>query len=277
MQAIDCLLALSGLAKVFGDRIGCAEYFVGLWKPDMVRGLMWDAAGPSRLRRYGDSQQAGLYPTWSWASAGYEGVTWNIRNQNKAPLSQVADVQVNVVHECQPFGAIKSRSVHTVTLTGPFKRLARLYNSAWSSADAPMSELERHLSRVVESESSGDTRQRDWSPSFFGAHFAVLLMLGDKLALDLLILEAAGQDSTTTVYRRVGVFTLRRTCRAQADFPDMPDEYGKIIRRRLRRMKAYLNARFGPLQEDRDEGEFCGEVIAEIKREDWEKQTVTII
>lgn len=47
----DRLVAVSGLAKVFGDTIRCEEYFAGLWKPDMIRGLMWYTEGATLIPR----------------------------------------------------------------------------------------------------------------------------------------------------------------------------------------------------------------------------------
>ncbi len=39
----DRLVAISGLAKMFGNAIRCWEYAAGLWKPDLIRGLLWHA------------------------------------------------------------------------------------------------------------------------------------------------------------------------------------------------------------------------------------------
>ena len=37
----DRLVAISGLAQIFGNTIRSHEYVVGLWKPDLIRGLIW--------------------------------------------------------------------------------------------------------------------------------------------------------------------------------------------------------------------------------------------
>ncbi len=47
----DRFVVVSGLAKVFGDIIRCEEYFAGLWKLDMIRGLMWYTEGVTLIPR----------------------------------------------------------------------------------------------------------------------------------------------------------------------------------------------------------------------------------
>jgi hypothetical protein len=41
----DRLVAISGLAKMYGDVLGGDQYFAGLWRSDMLRGLLWHAQG----------------------------------------------------------------------------------------------------------------------------------------------------------------------------------------------------------------------------------------
>ena len=40
----DRLVAISGMAKMYGDIIGDDQYYAGLWKEDMIRGLLWRTA-----------------------------------------------------------------------------------------------------------------------------------------------------------------------------------------------------------------------------------------
>ncbi|KAK4120576.1 hypothetical protein N657DRAFT_683659 [Parathielavia appendiculata] len=97
----DRFAAGSGLAKVFGDTIRCDEYFAGLWKPDMIRGLMLYTEGPTLIpRKPLDSDN---FPTWSWASAGY-GLVKNAQEDDKLRLSRVENVQVDLIDKRQPFG-----------------------------------------------------------------------------------------------------------------------------------------------------------------------------
>lgn len=95
----------------------------------------------------------------------------------------------------------------SVSITGPLKRLPRLYNKEWISAKASMSKLERYISEIVDVESQGSVAHKYSSPP--GDHFSILLMLGDIDLLYLIVLEATGdnQDSIN-IYRRAGILKL---------------------------------------------------------------------
>jgi hypothetical protein len=259
----DRLVAVSGLAKVFGDKIRCEEYFAGLWKPDMIRGLMWYTEGAKLIpRKPLDNDN---FPTWSWASAGY-GLVKNDHEDEKKPLSRVENIQVDLVDKRQPFGPLKTGSANTITLTGPLKRLPRLYNKAWKCEDASMSELERHLSETIEMESPGKMELRYSSP--FGVHFAVLQMLQGHQSLDLLVLESTSEVQKN-VYRRVGVLTLRG-CQEQDICP--PEVLAK-----LKEMENSLAARLGPRESDRGGYKLHNKVFLELTEETWQEETVVII
>jgi hypothetical protein len=47
----DRLVAISGLAQVFSEMIPCQEYVAGLWKADLIRGLLWYTKGSQLIRR----------------------------------------------------------------------------------------------------------------------------------------------------------------------------------------------------------------------------------
>ena len=79
----DKLPALAGLASAF-EHLLCDDYYAGLWKTDMVRGLSWSRAGSEgRRRELGRFGTADYYeprsalpadvlpPSWSWASCDY--------------------------------------------------------------------------------------------------------------------------------------------------------------------------------------------------------------
>src|SRR5947209_12520197 len=188
--------------------IRCHEYLAGLWKPDLIRGLMWHTKGAKLIpRQSADRMRAvnNAFPSWSWASVGYELVKNSQKNNNNfQALSRIEDVQIDLVDQRLPFGAVKSGSV---TITGPLKKAPRLYNKEWKSVETSMLAFERHVSEIVEKESLGGVEHMYSSPP--GGHFAALQMLGDMQSLDLLMLEATGKGlNGINVYRRVGVLTL---------------------------------------------------------------------
>jgi hypothetical protein len=257
------LVVVSGLAKVIGNTIRCEEYFAGLWKPDMIRGLMWYTEGAPLIPRKHLTNDS--FPSWSWASAEFALVRID-HGDEKISLSRVENVQVDLVDKRQPFGPLKTGSANTITLTGPLKRVARLYNKAWKYEDASMSELERHLSETIEMESPGKVELRYSSPS--GVHFAVLQMLQGHQSLDLLVLESIS-EVPNNVYRRVGVLTLRGYQEQDICPPD--------ILVKLKEMENSLTARLGPRELARMEYKLHDKVFVEVTEETWQEETVVII
>jgi hypothetical protein len=66
----DRLEALTGVAKVFWEKLGC-RYLNGIWEGDLAKGLLWNVTrceafdvSSDRVRRQGKE----VAPTWSWAS-----------------------------------------------------------------------------------------------------------------------------------------------------------------------------------------------------------------
>jgi len=266
----DRLVALSGLAKVFGNTIRCDEYVAGLWRPDLIRGLMWYTEGAMLIPR--DSPQSmravnNIFPSWSWASIGFELVL----NHQTSPgrfqaLSRVDSIQIDLVDQCQPFGAVKSGRI---TLTGPLKRMSRLYNKAWQSADVSMPKLERHLSEIVEMESPEGVISRYSSPP--GGHFAAVQMLAGEHSLGLLVLEATGEVSNgVNVYRRVGILILRYS-------GGVGTTMAPTLSAVRQRAANSLSTRLGPQHKGvRIVKRIIGEVLAELNRESWGLESVII-
>lgn len=265
----DRLVAISGLAKIFGNTIRCHEYLAGLWKPDLIRGLMWHTKGAKLIpRQSADRMRAvnNAFPSWSWASVGYELVKNSQKNKNNfQALSRIEDVQIDLVDQRLPFGAVKSGSV---TITGPLKKAPRLYNKEWKSAETSMLAFERHVSEIVEKESLEGVEHMYSSPS--GGHFAALQMLGDMESLDLLMLEATGKGlNGINVYRRVGVLTLRYFPKGSVASPDLIA--------RLEEFETSRTARLGPQKKKGETHKGSNDVIMELKRGPWKIETVIIV
>lgn len=273
----DRLVALSGLAKVFGNTIQCEDddYVAGLWKPDLIRGLMWHTVDARLIpRRYSTGMLAvnKTFPSWSWACVGFEAVKFHHKddnnNSNLEHLSVVEDTHIDPCEHYQPFDAVISGSI---VLNGPVKKLPRLYNMAWKSADVSMSELERHLSEIVERESPGLVEPKYSSPP--GGHFAALQMFSDPYSLDLLVLETGEILNGITTYRRVGILKLVRPVHER-------DITQPCVQARLQQLDNNLAARIGPRRKragSPKEDEPNSKVVAELEGETWCKESVTIV
>jgi hypothetical protein len=266
----DRLVAISGLAQIFGKMIRSQEYVAGLWKPDMIRGLVWHIEGAKLIpRRSGESMRAenNTFPSWSWASVGYERVKYSQKHKTDfQTLSRIENIKIDLDNPFQPFDAISCRSV---TITGPLKKVSRLYNQGWKSAEEPMSEFERHLSEITENESFGSVDQRYSFPS--GVHFAALQMIGDGYSkIDLLVLESTGNVSNGhNEYYRVGVVTLQYFSTGDVASPG--------LRAILAKIDDSLNARLGPPKNQTRKQKASNAVVAEMRREPWNIETVVVI
>jgi hypothetical protein len=244
--------------------VRCREYVAGLWTPDLIRGLMWHTEGAQLVPRRSLENIRADFPSWSWASVGYQRI--KISQNNKTglqELSQIEVVHVELVDPLEPFGSIKNGSL---TITGPMKRFPRLYNRYLKSSGKPLSELERHISRIVEEESSASVDDMDLSP--LGGHFAVLQMLGDSHTIHLLVLEATSFKRENE-YRRVGVLTLQH-------FPRQSIASPRLITR-LEKLEKSLSARLGPQVQNGKVVNGANDVIRELRRQPWKKETVVII
>lgn len=258
----DRLIAISGLARMFGEAIKDDGYVAGLWKSDLIRGLLWDVED-SRLVLSTTAHDT--LPSWSWASAGKQLISHaNIKNDQYAAVSQIENVHVDLVDPLEPFGSVTSGKI---TITGPLKRFPRLYDERWELPEAPLSQLERHLSKLV-SESLSHEKPSYMAPS--GGHFAALQVASCGLTLHLLLLETAGGiNDGTTSYRRVGTCTFELFDEASAASPELEkllDEFPNTLAGRL-----------GPPQMPPDCRYLGDEVYKELQTQPWKKETVLLV
>ncbi|KAE8449827.1 hypothetical protein EG329_007304 [Mollisiaceae sp. DMI_Dod_QoI] len=265
----DRLMAISGLARIYGDMIRNPTYVAGLWKEDLIRGLLWHVEGATLIpKRSADNISTfhEAFPSWSWASVGYGAIKNDLKTYHSIhALSEIKDVQTNLADPRNPFGDVNSG---IVTITGPLRRLPRIYNQGWASAEVSMSKLERHISEIVEKESQGSVAHKYSSPS--GGHFSVLLMLGGAIdGRHLLVLEATGktQDGIDE-YRRVGILKLWYTDSSSQLSP-------KLIAIR-KETETSITARLSQHKTRRVRKSLNG-VFMEVRRENWVKKTVIIV
>jgi hypothetical protein len=269
----DRLVAISGLARIYGDMSRNPTYVAGLWKEDLIRGLLWHVKGTTLIpkRSAGDNSTCQEdFPSWSWVSVGAEQVVQNDLKTNDClrALSEIENIQVDLVDPRDPFGAIKSGRVASITIRGQLRRLPRLYNKEWASAEASMSELERHISEIVEKESQGSVAQKYSTPP--GGDFCVLWMLKGIDVLHLLVLEATGEASNgISIYRRGGILKLRYNDPSNIASPELIAM--------LKKADTSIPAQLGLRKKPRRTRGIPNAVFLEVEREEWVKETVTVV
>ena len=269
----DRLLAISGLARIYGDMIQNPTYVAGLWKEDLIRGLLWHLEGTMLIsKRSADDNSTchETFPSWSWASVGVEEVVQNDLKTDDClrALSKIENIQIDLVDPRDPFGAIKSGNLASITISGPLRRLPRLYNKEWASAEALMSKLERHISEIVEEESQGSVAQKYSTPP--GGHFCVLRMLKGINLLHLLVLEATGEISNgINEYRRAGILKLWYIDPSHNASPELITS--------LKKMETSITAQLGLVEKRPKAQRIPNAVFLEVVSEDWERETVMIV
>lgn len=93
----DKLPALSGLARIFSERLD-DEYLAGLWKKDLLEGLLWQGLSCRRVKPY-------RAPSWSWASM--DGIVGDSTSEKFEPVARVLDQHIELSGQ-NPFGEVKS-------------------------------------------------------------------------------------------------------------------------------------------------------------------------
>ena len=272
-QPGDRLVAISGLAKEFGNAIGEEQYFAGLWAQDMVRGLLWRVSGAKVFERAIGNQSTGSAPTapsWSWASVQSGFLIQNpwadlpgFRN-----LAKIEEVSVALLEASNPFGDVISGRIR---IHGPIFRFSKLYHEDWQSSSAPLSALERHISRIVEH----DYSQGAETLSTKGCYAALLMRQAFPSidhCIDILILQSATPttDLETSVFERLGLVTIGyvdQDMTASPSLSQLANQQQKSLRRRLnpgkgpRRVKTF----------------HCKDVFQEYQHNRWPLETVTIV
>ena len=110
----DRLPAIAGIAKRFGAAVN-DSYHAGLWRHDMICGLLWHAADSNYT---GATKSSAKAPSWSWASIN-GCVTYpylfsanpNGSRIDCSPLVDILDVSDPITCEDHPFGATSRASL----------------------------------------------------------------------------------------------------------------------------------------------------------------------
>ncbi|KAG7076122.1 HET-domain-containing protein [Colletotrichum scovillei] len=127
----DKFSALSGLARTFSSALG-DEYVAGLWKDDLVRGMLWNTVmQPSKPKAW-------RAPSWSWASSDAE-IAWDLRFS--LPLIQKCSIE-NIHIEAagsDPFGRLESAWIELRAVCVPV--VLRPVQQAESDQDTYLAEV----------------------------------------------------------------------------------------------------------------------------------------
>jgi hypothetical protein len=265
----DRLVAVSGLAKQFGSIIKDDQYVAGLWKRDLLRGLLWHVRGAKLIpSKKTDGNLVPGIPSWSWASVANELiVNDHARQDGLRSFAVIDDVLVDLVDGQNPFGAVRSGRI---TITGPVFLFSRLYNKDWRDKKMPMSAFERYVSKVVEQESREEVEER-FSSSHGG--FAALQILqrfpSDYWNLDLLLLESTNKaPSGIVAHRRLGVLTLQHTNQGA----------NSSLLQRIKASKRSLRSQLGEnLHQPSNATPPAEAAFKELAMNPWPRQTVVIV
>jgi hypothetical protein len=259
----DRLIAISGLARIISKTITDHGYVAGLWKSDLIRGLLWYAEDTMLV----PSKPAyDTLPSWSWASVGNQVIKHVMSSDDSyTAVSRIEDVQVKLVDPQNHFG---SATCGRITITGPFKRLSGMYDKRWELPQASLSKFERHLSKLVAKQSLKYVESKYMTP--FGGQFAALQMARCGNTLHLLLLEAAGEiNDGCGVYRRIGICTLAPIYKANVASP-------RLIKVSKESSNS-LAARLGPPRKPSRRRDLGSEAYKELETQPWDKETVFLV
>lgn len=274
---IDALPALAGLAREF-QRITKDVYCAGLWKKDIICGLLWDRLpiwSKDGITRWNSTKPSEyLAPSWSWA--GVLGGQANFPKwRAKDTLSSKLTVSVAQVIKVRT--VLKGPDQFDQVIGGKIILKARFYPLAGSptniaedeSSNQAQSSILPEVGKNVEETSAfllyvhrafRDTGRIEYE--FLQQH---VLTPGQKFAIielirwaqspgsgvpgmEFMVLESTGGSNSE--YRRIGLFTLRKQVVPNQDAVG-PDAYYGIIAEN----KAWT----------------------EVVNANWKKRTVTIV
>lgn len=99
-KTTDKLPAMSGLAKLFEERLGNPAYIAGLWSCAIIRGLAWQGLqGEAPFEEY-------TGPSWSWAA--YDGIAANGHSEGWVDIAQVGGWSIELKEKSNPYGEVKN-------------------------------------------------------------------------------------------------------------------------------------------------------------------------
>lgn len=223
-QSADKLIAMSGMAKVFSDKLQ-DQYLAGLWRSRVEYYLAWAVdfeqtlVEKNRLR-----PQVWRAPTWSWASvegeisfAGPQGATYN-------SLIDIIDCEVVPIGK-SVFGQLKKGSMIARGMLTPIE-WTRWWRPGrqWDGFDPPL-RLQIKGEPLIRSVLFPDELHELPTKNLFALPLIEYEYDNNGQTecqqRGLLLSET---ESSTGNYKRLGLYTLRSTCREDADMMKMTSE-----------------------------------------------------
>lgn len=221
----DRLPAVSSLAKEFGKLKGDDAYCAGLWRSDIIRGLLWSAVYTRQEKRglSGTSPTErnlnAVYtaPSWSWASLD----PWPLEIKDAGFSRQVPESSkegtftakvLNVTTQkstSDPFGKVTGG---TITLEAPFCYIAE--RGEKDKGEKKVSGVEKWIARSFNIEYTS----KQWLDEYLvqhvgypGQHFAAIILQESEVSSsrDFLFLESVQRagENEIQLYRRIGQVT----------------------------------------------------------------------
>ncbi|MCJ1394681.1 hypothetical protein MMC18_007561 [Xylographa bjoerkii] len=220
----DVLPALSGLAAAF-EILLADQYCAGLWKNDMIRGLMWNRQKPRQGLSPAPNQQSApanyRIPSWSWASIRGRLVSFHrlIEDDGWTFTEQAKVLEVGITPRLNdPFGQIREGFL---IIRAPFCEIEDPYNSDCNRAATPNPILETKMhdvfANVLDDQSEFQQQHREHA----GQRFAVIRIArylddrfdegpgvnGKRPGTKMMVIESTGMQENE--FRRVGLHTVQ--------------------------------------------------------------------
>ena len=272
-KSSDRLVALSGLAETYAAIIGGDEYLAGLWKMDMIRGLLWripQARLLDAIEARCSSRTTYAAPSWSWASAGAGLVVEN-------DWAEVEDFQklATIEEVTSQHDASTGLSVwpinDTIVLRGRTLHFRQLYNPDWQSTSMEISAFERHLSRVIEQDYA-----REAVTFSNNGNYLAIVMLAEFLSpthrVDVMLLEAnqSTKPAEPLTFRRIGVIST--------GYVDKIFKASSNLIAKAEDLQATLTNRLDPTRDFKSSRRIlCEDVWKELNTEMWQDEHVHVV
>lgn len=273
-QPRDRLVAISGLARAFKQVVPNDEYVAGLWRSDLVRGMLWKTPGVRVFDVHQLRSDYATIPSWSWASVRSGVRVWNDWTTNRFidALAKIQEVQLSLADPTDPFGQVTSAKV---IIRAPTFYFSRLYQKDWQSQQ--LSAIQQYIYRTIEHEYGAECDRL--SEQGYYHKYAAVMMLQDRFPpyrlIDVLILQMAGTESAgeQEVFRRLGVISLRHIDKEHA----ASDEFVGMQKKAEEAKKKSLNGRINPTENLGWRVLICNEVYQQHKEKSWPLCTLEII
>jgi hypothetical protein len=227
----DRIPAISGLAALVRD-ITEDEYCAGLWRSDLLRGLLWQysalrqdrstvmenmntsfeelAAQMEKMYLEDNVQVTNNGPSWSWASldgtfeSGAEDPFLSF-SDDEPPKARVVDVIVELVTPADPFGSVRGG---TLTIEASCVE--------WTDTQESTSSLQNHVAEILTDHHHNMTVEYKLRHDPYPGQITAILLIdcnsvqGRAILVESIQSSEHAQPSASPLFRRVGRFNIRK-------------------------------------------------------------------